>query len=157
MAQTYAFRIQAEGLNDFRAQLDAAAKSNEDLATAWERLKAASPQLTTALQAAQQSTDRVSQSLASHGQVVERTTASLSSHAQAADRVSGGTRNLGQVMGQAGFQIQDFAVQVQGGTSALTAFSQQGSQLLGVFGTGGAIAGAVLTVAAALLGDLGQA
>ena len=148
MAQTYAFRIQAEGLNDFRAQLDAAAKSNEDMATAWERLKAASPQLTTALQAAQQTTDRVSQALVSHGQAVERTTASLSSHAQAADRASGGTRNFNQVMGQAGFQIQDFAVQVQGGTSALTAFSQQGSQLLGVFGTGGAVAGAVLTVAA---------
>lgn len=53
---------------------------------------------------------------------------------------------LGQRLGQAGFQIQDFAVQVQGGTSALTALSQQGSQLLGAFGTGGAIAGAVLTV-----------
>lgn len=51
-----------------------------------------------------------------------------------------------QAVGSAGFQIQDFAVQVQGGTSALTALSQQGSQFLGVFGTGGAIAGAVLTV-----------
>lgn len=36
---------------------------------------------------------------------------------------------------------------MQSGTSALTALSQQGSQLLGVLGTGGAIAGAVLTVA----------
>jgi hypothetical protein len=59
----------------------------------------------------------------------------------------GGFGGLGQAVGQAGFQIQDFAVQVQSGTSALTALSQQGSQLLGVFGTGGAIAGAVLTVA----------
>lgn len=63
-----------------------------------------------------------------------------------ADTAAGGFRNVGQAVGQAGFQIQDFAVQVQGGTSALTALSQQGSQLLGIFGTGGAIAGAALTV-----------
>jgi hypothetical protein len=60
----------------------------------------------------------------------------------------GGTRNLGQLAGQAGFQLQDFAVQVQGGTSALTALSQQGSQFLGIFGAGGAIAGAALAFGA---------
>jgi hypothetical protein len=54
--------------------------------------------------------------------------------------------NFNQVIGQAGFQIGDFATQVQAGGSALTAFSQQAGQFLGVFGTGGAIAGAVLTV-----------
>jgi hypothetical protein len=37
-------------------------------------------------------------------------------------------------MQQAGYQIQDFIVQVQGGQSALVAFSQQGSQLAGAFG-----------------------
>tara|TARA_R110000751_G_scaffold307640_1_gene430340 strand:- start:28605 stop:30800 length:2196 start_codon:yes stop_codon:yes gene_type:complete len=46
----------------------------------------------------------------------------------------------------AGYQIQDFAVQVQGGTSAMTAISQQASQFLGAFGPAGAIAGAILTV-----------
>lgn len=76
------------------------------------------------------------------------------------DRAVSGMRNYGQAVGQAGFQIQDFAVQVQAGTSALTALSQQGSQLLGVFGTGGAIAGAALTVgilAAQLIGLSGTA
>lgn len=53
---------------------------------------------------------------------------------------------FGVVAQQAGYQVQDFAVQVQGGQSALVALGQQGSQLLGVFGVGGAIAGAVLTV-----------
>lgn len=53
---------------------------------------------------------------------------------------------LRNVVGQAGFQLQDFAVQVQGGTSALTALSQQGSQFLGVFGPAGAAAGAILTI-----------
>lgn len=45
-------------------------------------------------------------------------------------------------MQQAGYQIQDFIVQVQGGQSALVAFSQQGSQLAGAFGRGGAVVGA---------------
>jgi hypothetical protein len=47
-------------------------------------------------------------------------------------------------MQQAGYQIQDFIVQVQGGQSALVAFSQQGSQLAGAFGPGGAVVGALL-------------
>jgi hypothetical protein len=67
----------------------------------------------------------------------------ISTGAQTATRDFGGMQNA---IGSAGFQLQDFAVQVQGGTSALTALSQQGSQFLGVFGPAGAIAGAVLTV-----------
>lgn len=54
--------------------------------------------------------------------------------------------SMRQVIGSAGFQLQDFVIQVQGGTSALTALSQQGSQFLGAFGPAGAAAGAVLTV-----------
>tara|TARA_R100000951_G_scaffold116730_1_gene130199 strand:- start:4973 stop:7093 length:2121 start_codon:yes stop_codon:yes gene_type:complete len=57
-------------------------------------------------------------------------------------------RNIFQ---QAGYQVGDFAVQVQGGTSAVTAFTQQGSQMLGVFGAYGAVAGAVLAVGAPLI------
>lgn len=70
------------------------------------------------------------------------------------DNAARGSRNFGQVIGQAGFQVQDFFVQVQGGTSALTAFSQQGSQLLGIFGPAGAIAGAILAVGALAAGLL---
>lgn len=59
-----------------------------------------------------------------------------------------GASRVGQLAGQAGFQIQDFAVQVGAGTSALTAFSQQAPQLLGAFGPAGAIAGAVVAIGA---------
>lgn len=62
-------------------------------------------------------------------------------------------RNRG-IMQQAGYQVGDFAVQVQGGQSALVAFSQQGSQLLGVFGPMGAVMGAVLSVGTILAGTL---
>ncbi len=55
-------------------------------------------------------------------------------------------------MQQLGFQMQDFAVQVSGGTSALTAFGQQGSQLAGILGPGGAIVGAIIAVGSAIIG-----
>jgi chromosome segregation ATPase len=55
---------------------------------------------------------------------------------------------VGQLVGQAGYQVQDFAVQVGAGTSALTAFSQQAPQLLGAFGPAGAVAGAFVAIGA---------
>ena len=55
-------------------------------------------------------------------------------------------------MQQVGYQVQDFAVQVQGGTSALVALGQQGSQLLGIFGPYGAIAGMILAIGTGLAG-----
>ncbi|WP_424813573.1 hypothetical protein [Roseococcus sp. YIM B11640] len=62
------------------------------------------------------------------------------------DNAATRTRNFGSIIGQAGFQIQDFAVQVGAGQSALVAFGQQGSQLLGIFGPAGAVAGAALAI-----------
>lgn len=55
---------------------------------------------------------------------------------------------------QAGYQIQDFVVQVQGGQSALVAFSQQGSQLAGAFGPTGAIVGAIIALGTVIAGTL---
>ena len=51
---------------------------------------------------------------------------------------------------QAGYQFQDFAVQIQGGTNAFVALGQQGSQLLGIFGAKGAVLGAILAVGTAI-------
>ena len=55
-------------------------------------------------------------------------------------------------MQQVGYQVQDFAVQVQGGTNMLVALGQQGSQLLGIFGPKGAIAGMILAIGTGLAG-----
>lgn len=76
----------------------------------------------------------------------EQLAASHARFAGANDNAATSTGRLGQAIGQAGFQIQDFAGQVAAGQSALVALSQQGSQLLGIFGTAGAVAGAALTV-----------
>lgn len=51
---------------------------------------------------------------------------------------------------QFGFQIQDIAVQLQGGQNPLMVLGQQGSQIASLFGTGGAVAGAIVAVGAAL-------
>ncbi|HGT2682791.1 TPA: phage tail tape measure protein [Raoultella planticola] len=57
-------------------------------------------------------------------------------------------------MQQAGYQVQDFIIQVQGGQSALVAFAQQGSQLAGAFGAGGAVVGAVIALSSVVAGAL---
>lgn len=66
----------------------------------------------------------------------------------AAAAAAGGGRNFGSVMGQAGYQVQDFATQVSMGGNALTAFAVQGAQLASLFGPQGIIIGAALTVGA---------
>jgi len=60
------------------------------------------------------------------------------------------TRRMRGVAGQLGFQVQDIAVQLQSGTNAMIVFGQQGSQIAGAFGPGGAILGAVIAVGAAV-------
>jgi len=63
------------------------------------------------------------------------------------------TKRFGAVgMQQVGYQVQDFAVQVQSGTSAMVALGQQGSQLLGIFGPAGAIGGMILAIGTGLAG-----
>ena len=93
-------------------------------------------------------------------------TVALSSNATAAKSASGAMNQYGTVSGlagkklntfnmkiqQGGYQLQDFAVQMQGGTSFFTAFAQQGSQFAGVFGPAGAVVGAVIAIGSAIAG-----
>ena len=51
---------------------------------------------------------------------------------------------------QTGYQLQDFFVQIQSGTSFFTAFGQQASQLAGIFGPAGAVFGAVIAIGSAI-------
>jgi len=53
---------------------------------------------------------------------------------------------------QVGYQVQDFFVQIQSGTDVMVALGQQGSQLAGVFGTKGALLGAVIAIGTAIGG-----
>ncbi len=63
-----------------------------------------------------------------------------------------GMNKFGMVSQQVGYQVGDFFVQVQSGTSALVAFGQQGTQLAGLIpGIGGAIIGIGLAIGTMVL------
>jgi len=94
---------------------------------------------------------KVQRSVTSVGSATQRTTKQLQAHANQYNRTAVSVNKFGKgVAQQAGYQIADFAVQVQNGTSALQAFGQQGSQMLAVFGPLGSVMGAVVAVGAAL-------
>jgi hypothetical protein len=167
-----AIRLAVEGAERARAELEAikgaARKAGEDAAPTAQQL-AAWERLNRVVDGSYRATD-------TYARVVERVNAAeragigtaeqrnrlleqaAMAHARATGAMelnAGGTRNLSAAMGQAGFQLQDFAVQVSMGQNALVAFGAQASQLAGFFGAGGAVAGAAITVgvlAAQLLG-----
>jgi len=69
-------------------------------------------------------------------------------------QTTGNVRLMKGGVQQLGFQVQDIAVQLQGGTNAMVVLGQQGSQIASLFGPAGAIAGAVLAIGAAVGGTL---
>lgn len=103
-------------------------------------------------------------SLGPAGEEAFRGIAANSNQATAAlERLDGGIRRVQSTGGgskavfqQLGYQVGDFAVQVQSGTSEVTAFVQQGSQIAGAFGPVGAVIGAVGAVLAGLVTYLSQ-
>ncbi|MEQ4950289.1 phage tail protein [Klebsiella oxytoca] len=100
----------------------------------------------------QQHANRALDSIGDHAQKTASQLNKLDTQVSAtAKGVSSGFRASVQ---QAGYQLQDFIVQVQGGQSALVAFSQQGSQFAGAFGPGGAVVGAVIALGTVLAGIL---
>lgn len=70
------------------------------------------------------------------------------------EKASPKLRGFGTGAQQVGYQVQDMVVQIQGGTSAFVAIGQQGSQLAGAFGPGGAVIGAIIALSAAVAGTL---
>lgn len=100
----------------------------------------------------QQQANKALDSIGDHAQKTAGQLNKLDTQVSAtAKGVSSGFRSSVQ---QAGYQLQDFIVQVQGGQSALVAFSQQGSQFAGAFGPGGAVVGAVIALGTVLAGVL---
>lgn len=88
-------------------------------------------------------------------QEFNRAASSIEARARAMDARLATTGNrfgggFAQRMQQVGFQVGDFATQVAGGTNAITAMTQQGTQLLGAFGPWGAVIGAAGAVVGAL-------
>jgi hypothetical protein len=80
----------------------------------------------------------------------KRAQAGVDGFEKSTKKTSDSVRKLRSTAGQLGFQVQDIAVQLQSGTNAMIVFGQQGSQIAGAFGPGGAIVGAVIAVGAAV-------
>jgi len=94
------------------------------------------------------SIDVVNQRMRNFGNVSEL---SFNQFGRSATRAQQKSKRFASVgLQQVGYQVQDFAVQVQGGTSAFVAFGQQGSQLAGIFGPGGAVLGAFIAIGTAI-------
>lgn len=74
----------------------------------------------------------------------------LKETAKAADAATGSSRAMRAGVQNLGYQVADVAVQLEMGTNAARVFTQQGSQMLGVLGPWGAVAGAALAIGGAL-------
>ena len=139
-------RVDASQLNSAAGATDELRRNTLNLISSVDRVAAAQLSHANAMRTLQNAvtTGIITQ------QEMARTTASLTQRLEAQGLT---INNLGQVvqrntgifrrfgssgMQQVGYQVGDFAVQVQGGTSALVALGQQGAQLLGIFGAGGA-------------------
>lgn len=104
-------------------------------------------------------TKEINKDLKTVGQVVGKTTNQVNGKLKGTGKAANDTAKLGfrpakNAAQQFGFQMQDVIVQLQGGTSAFTVLSQQGSQMAGIFGPGGAVLGAVIALASAVGGIL---
>lgn len=120
---------------------------------ALDSLAASGTKLTRVTESTQRDFVRMSGSAGSYAKSINVAEAATENFARTSQRAqSRAFRPMGGSLQQIGYQVGDFAVQVGAGQSALVAFSQQGSQLAGIFGPGGAVLGAVLAVGAALGG-----
>ena len=96
---------------------------------------------TTQMQSAEQQVKKVGTEAQKTGEKVKK----LGSNMRL---TKGPTSALSTTAGQLGVQIQDVAVQAQMGTDAIRIFSQQGPQILSIFGPTGAVFGALAAIGA---------
>ena len=88
----------------------------------------------------------------SYASTLKKATSAQVAQAQATAMAKNRTNKFGMVSQQVGYQVGDFFVQIQSGTSALVAFGQQGTQLAGLLpGVAGAVVGISLAVGTMLL------
>jgi hypothetical protein len=125
------------------ADLERAEKALDDVTKSGREAQKSTEELTTARDRNKKSTD-------SSTQADKRNTSAKKENSQATEKTTDSVRKLRGAAGQLGFQVQDIAVQLQSGTNAMIVFGQQGSQIAGAFGPGGAILGAFIAVGAAV-------
>jgi len=118
---------------------------------AGKQLAASTKELNTALKLGVISAKQHKLQIAELGREYQRT-GKYSKGFSAMQRMAGkSTNKFGMYSQQVGYQVGDFAVQVQSGTNALVAFGQQGTQLAGLLpGLTGAVLGIGLAIGTAV-------
>lgn len=103
------------------------------------------------LRALQKSMNDTSSTYDNLGRSSRRAQEGMSNMSRNVQQSQAGFRNMNQTIQNTSYQITDFVVQVQGGVSAMRAFSQQAPQFLGAFGPTGAMLGIVAALGGAFL------
>ena len=147
---------------DSAAAFEAFDKSRQqvdNLRASIDPLFAASKRYEQALQTLDSALEQGTISARQHEAMVEQLGAAYLQADAAADMMGAGMGGLGRMSGQtrmmiqqAGFQIQDFAVQVAAGTSATQAFAQQFPQMAGAMGPWGVAVGTAAAILIPLAG-----
>ena len=127
------------------------------LSASQKRLEAENSQLTSELKNATSAASSNAQQIDALQNKIEQLNQKLAKSPAATKAANDSFGSLRNTAGQVGFQVQDMVVQLQSGTSAFVAIGQQGSQLAGAFGPGGAVLGAVIALASAVGGVLYKA
>jgi len=96
------------------------------------------------------------QSLEKVGSAVKRADTGQANLSKSTNTSAGSFTEFGRHVQNTSYQVQDFVVQVQGGTDAARAFAQQAPQLFAGFGPGGAVLGLLLAFAPAIASMFGK-
>jgi hypothetical protein len=146
-----AYGVKARGLTEEMAKLTGSFKNNESKVKLVDEAYA---NLTKEAKKLEVSVSEVNEEIRETATVQTRAKETTNALSSASSRASKATSNLSRNIGMGGVQIGQFAGQIQGGQSALLAFSQQGADIGMLFGPAGMIAGGILAVASALAGSL---
>jgi hypothetical protein len=148
-AQRRAFKFLDDAVNSGKISLQSYSRMVEDLNREEKELYSSLRRTTSAI--------KTQGAAASSGSVQMSNAAAAAERLTKRQRMAGkSTNRFGMYAQQVGYQVGDFAVQVQSGANALVAFGQQGTQLAGLLpGIYGAILGIGLSVTTAVLQSSG--
>lgn len=127
---------------------------SENVGTIEYTVKADTAQLLTGGQEVTKVTGQMEKAFDNVDKSAQTMNTSLTKTAQAVNKATTSAGSGRAAMQQFGYQIQDLIVQLQSGTSFFVAFGQQGSQLAGALGPGGAVFGAIIALSSVVGGVL---
>lgn len=137
-----------------QAETDKQSKKTEDVISQYRRLNTTIEQYGNDLETVNAITRLGSNATDAQRQEVAALVQQYQALRNTGDAARGSMRHLRGAAQNFGWQLQDTVVQLQMGTDAMIVMSQQGSQMLSVFGAWGALAGAGVAIVGAVMPTL---